>query len=185
MFKAWRSGILPTDPRKDTLINKGTSINKDLVTRSREQILSPKEWERSWEYEILPDVDVGEHLVCWFRTDRSQDAVFAMTLHRPYGDRPFTVRQRNVLHLYNVELYRLFLDGVIPLCADNRPAELLTPRQKEVLARLLSGDGDKQVARRLGISVHTASDHVKAIYRRLGVNSRGELMAKYLGPAST
>ena len=53
-----------------------------------------------------------------------------------------------------------------------------TPRQLEVLGRLLAGDNEKQVARALGISAHTVHTHVKEVYRRLEVNTRGELFTK-------
>ncbi len=53
----------------------------------------------------------------------------------------------------------------------------LTPRQREVLARLLAGRSLIQLAGDLRISEHTAHDHVKAIYRQVGVSSRSELAA--------
>jgi DNA-binding NarL/FixJ family response regulator len=60
------------------------------------------------------------------------------------------------------------------------PAPGLSPRLDQTLRGLLAGDGEKQVAERLGVSVHTAHAYVKDLYKRLGVSSRGELMAKYL-----
>lgn len=48
----------------------------------------------------------------------------------------------------------------------------LTPRQREVLALLLQGKSNKMIARDLAISVETVKDHVAAVLRTLGVNSR-------------
>ena len=48
----------------------------------------------------------------------------------------------------------------------------LTPRQAEVLMLLLQGKPNKEIARRLGLSVETVKDHVQAVLRALGVNSR-------------
>lgn len=48
----------------------------------------------------------------------------------------------------------------------------LTPRQAEVLTLLLQGKPNKEIARRLGLSVETVKDHVQAVLRALGVNSR-------------
>jgi DNA-binding NarL/FixJ family response regulator len=48
----------------------------------------------------------------------------------------------------------------------------LTPRQAEVLNLLLQGKPNKEIARRLGLSVETVKDHVQAVLRALGVNSR-------------
>ena len=57
----------------------------------------------------------------------------------------------------------------------------LSPRMRETLQFLLSGDSEKEVAARLGLSQHTVHIHVKNLYKRLGVCSRAELMAKCLG----
>ena len=59
---------------------------------------------------------------------------------------------------------------------DDRPASLqrlgMTPRQREVLELLLDGKSNKMIARDLAISVETVKDHVAAVLRTLGVNSR-------------
>ncbi len=48
----------------------------------------------------------------------------------------------------------------------------LTPRQTDVLALLLRGQSNKLIARELNLSVETVKDHVAAVLRALGVNSR-------------
>jgi len=48
----------------------------------------------------------------------------------------------------------------------------LTPRQADVLTQLLQGKPNKEIARRLGLSVETVKDHVQAVLRALGVSSR-------------
>ena len=48
----------------------------------------------------------------------------------------------------------------------------MTPRQREVLTLLLEGKSNKMIARDLAISVETVKDHVAAVLRTLGVNSR-------------
>ena len=53
-------------------------------------------------------------------------------------------------------------------------AERLTPRETELLTLFSRGYSYKSAARELGISPLTVGDHVKAMYRKLEVNSRGE-----------
>lgn len=55
-----------------------------------------------------------------------------------------------------------------------RSSIALTPREIAVLEQLAKGLSFKEVASVAGISHHTVADHVKAIYRKLSVNSRGE-----------
>lgn len=50
----------------------------------------------------------------------------------------------------------------------------LTPRELATLEALAKGLSLKEVAAALGISHHTVGDHVKAVYRKLQVSSRGE-----------
>jgi DNA-binding CsgD family transcriptional regulator len=56
----------------------------------------------------------------------------------------------------------------------------LSDAQRRVLELLLRGRSEKEVAAKLNLSPHTVHNHVKEIHRRLGVNSRGELMALFV-----
>jgi adenylate cyclase len=56
--------------------------------------------------------------------------------------------------------------------------ELLSAREKEVLALISSGLRTGQVAKRLFVSTHTVRNHLKALFRKLGVNSQAELVAR-------
>lgn len=57
-------------------------------------------------------------------------------------------------------------------------AEPLTPREREVLALVAEGLGNKAIGARLGISEHTAKFHVNAILAKLGVASRAEAIVR-------
>jgi DNA-binding NarL/FixJ family response regulator len=61
-----------------------------------------------------------------------------------------------------------------PLRLDPDPTEHLTQRETELLAVFARGSSYKEAARLLGISPLTVGNHVKSIYRKLAVNSRGE-----------
>ncbi len=53
----------------------------------------------------------------------------------------------------------------------------LTPREAEVLALLAEGASNKLVARRLGISVHTAKFHVRSLLDKLDATGRTDAVA--------
>src|SRR5262249_2038387 len=54
----------------------------------------------------------------------------------------------------------------------------LTRREHEVLAAMADGASNKVIARRLGISIHTAKFHVAAILAKLDADSRTEAVAR-------
>jgi DNA-binding CsgD family transcriptional regulator len=58
------------------------------------------------------------------------------------------------------------------------PPILLTPREIEVLGALGNGMTNKEVARLLAISPHTVKFHIESLFRKLGVASRAEAVAK-------
>ena len=54
---------------------------------------------------------------------------------------------------------------------------VLTPRELEVLALLAEGASNKTIARRLGISVHTAKFHVHSLLDKLDAGGRTDALA--------
>jgi DNA-binding CsgD family transcriptional regulator len=56
----------------------------------------------------------------------------------------------------------------------------LSQRQLEILRRLLRGERVPTIARDLFLSQSTVRNHLSAIYRRLGVHSQAELLARLL-----
>jgi len=61
---------------------------------------------------------------------------------------------------------------VLPLLA---AAYGLTGREHEVVSGVLAGLSTRQISARLHITTYTVQDHLKAIFAKLGVTSRGEL----------
>ncbi len=55
-----------------------------------------------------------------------------------------------------------------------------TPREKQVVDELLKGLSYKEIAQVLGISSTTVNDHLKNVYRKMGVRTKSELMRKVL-----
>jgi len=56
--------------------------------------------------------------------------------------------------------------------------DVLTPRELQVLTLLAEGMSNKAIARRLGISVHTAKFHVSALIDKLDAVGRTDAVAQ-------
>lgn len=59
---------------------------------------------------------------------------------------------------------------------ESQPQELLTDRQREVLARMLKGQSNAQIAKELEITEGTAKQHAHAVYAAFGVSTRADLI---------
>ena len=53
-----------------------------------------------------------------------------------------------------------------------------TAREQEITSAVARGEGTGEIASRLHLSPHTVRDHLKAIFEKAGVSSRGELVAR-------
>ncbi len=61
--------------------------------------------------------------------------------------------------------------------ADRPSPKSLTPRERELLDRIVRGETEARIAQYLGISTHTVRTHVKNIYQKLRVRSRAEAVS--------
>ena len=73
-----------------------------------------------------------------------------------------------------------FVQGDTVTTQDQGPFNELTPRESEILKLIADGQGNKLIARNLGISDGTVKLHVKAILRKLEVHSRVEAAVMYI-----
>ena len=63
---------------------------------------------------------------------------------------------------------------------DPSAPEHLTTREKEIVIGLTDGLSYKLIADRMGVSLDTIRFHVKNVYRKLHVNSKGEVIRMFL-----
>ena len=154
-----------------------------IAVRSQEQLIPRQRWLRS---EMFND---------YFRPSRFDDDMLSfcqvpngrrdgvdlwngIELNGALGDRPFTARERRLLRLVHGELRPLVGTKLASLAgAATRP---LSPRLRQTLNLLLAGRSEKQIAERCGLAKSTVNEYVGAMYKRYGVSTRAELMARFL-----
>lgn len=61
----------------------------------------------------------------------------------------------------------------------NHVEETLTAREKDIVRGIVDGLSYKLIADRLEISIDTVRKYIRKVYRKLEINSKGELLAKY------
>lgn len=54
----------------------------------------------------------------------------------------------------------------------------LTSRERDICREVIAGNSTADIAGRLYISAHTVQDHLKSVFAKVGVRSRGELVAR-------
>jgi DNA-binding CsgD family transcriptional regulator len=114
---------------------------------------------------------------------------------RPPSDRAFSRRaevelhggERAVLHARSAPLRDAGLVTVLELQPEHASIRRevlagLTPREAEVAGLVVEGLADREIAERLILSHHTVSQHMRAIYRKLGVDSRVALTRLLIAP---
>lgn len=63
---------------------------------------------------------------------------------------------------------------VQPVATPQLHSAVLTPRETQVLAGIGEGLSIAEVGERLGMAYHTTNDHIKSIYRKLGIRTRAQ-----------
>lgn len=60
---------------------------------------------------------------------------------------------------------------------EETPEETLTPREKDVLERVVEGATNKEIAAALGITEHTVKFHLRNVLQKLHLRNRSEVVA--------
>jgi DNA-binding CsgD family transcriptional regulator len=146
----------------------------------RGQVVDDQDWYRSIDYnEYLRHSRIDHALLSYYTLPEDPAQLTdAISLHRDLGDKGFSLRDVRMLRLFHAEVGLLI--GPSLATASEPSASELAPRARQVLDCLLEGDSEKQVARRLGISGETVHHYTKIIYRHFRVQTRAELIARWL-----
>ena len=71
-----------------------------------------------------------------------------------------------------------------PVATLEPEGEPLSERESEVLSYITKGYAGKEIAMKMHVSINTVKTHLKHIYQKLHVRSRGEILLRYRGGPS-
>lgn len=145
-------------------------------TSCRHEMADDGTWYRSDHVQIYRRSSDVDHFIFSYRPLKPSGSEHFIYLLRPWGDRPFEQRQRRLVHIFHQELARILDDDAVR-SRDAAPKRALPPRLRETLDGLTAGEGEKQIAARLGLSRHTVHEYIKALHRRFDASNRAELLA--------
>lgn len=137
---------------------------------------------------LLPDV-----LVVMLTMYDNTDAIFSSLeagacgyLHKPIRGRELVEASHDVVaggSPMSAKIARMVVQKFqkpAPVASTEPPDYELTDREQEVLDLLVEGHLYKEIAAQLQISAHTVHFHIRHIYSKLQVRSRGQAVAKVM-----
>lgn len=148
------------------------------VTMPRRQMVNDDTYYAAPHYlDFRKSLDCDDYVVSIRMVDMPSRPE-GITIDRAHGAEPFGPREVALLKLLHDEIALLVgvrLATEAHLCRDG-----LSKRLRETLSLLLSGLGEKQIARALDLSTKTVHDYVGMLYKHFRVSSRGELFAYFI-----
>ncbi|MEO6434979.1 MAG: helix-turn-helix transcriptional regulator [Tepidisphaeraceae bacterium] len=164
----------PRDPVIDVL----SAVQGRVITFARREAVADGDWFASDHYrKFRKPLGLGPSLYVKIVAPSIGRETLVMLL-REKGAEAFTDRETYLTDLCLSEMAWPFTAEMTYV---DPQVERLQPRLKKVMKCLLEGDSEKQVAYKLKLSPHTVHEYVKDLYSELGVNSRGELLAQFVG----
>ncbi len=158
-----------------------SKFNGSTMMLSRNQIWGRETWYRSQTFNKVHRVCGIDDYVISICPTPIPNRCTTLWLHKGVGSRDFTSREQSIITLVHMIINQEI--GTYLAAADEPKLSSLTQRRLEVLAGLIEGDSEKQIAYKLNLAKATIHEHVLAIYRHFHVSSRGELLAKFIGRA--
>lgn len=122
---------------------------------------------------------LGEIKQKLLRFERQEGASFTFRSDVP---KPLEVEVRN-FHTTDGRLFHLVVtngSGKLHAIDDACRKFGLTDREAEVVSRIAAGKCNASLSRELGISLRTGENHLRSIYRKVGVSSRTQLLSRLL-----
>src|SRR5262249_46309659 len=134
-------------------------MNHRSFTRRRRDFVSDADWYSSPVVDPLRRrCNVDDTIHTRWRLPQRGWAQF-MAFVRAWGAAPFSVRDRLLVSSLHRELGRLWTKLA------HAPLSAVPPRLQQTLDLIFSGNSEKEIAGKLNVSVHTAHDFCRRLYR--------------------
>lgn len=173
---------LQDEPARYCILRRWYAVQgrQDGAVSTRRKIYEDREWDASPSANFVHRPLGVDHVVTCFRAipDGDGDVCMGTVLYRSRGRRDFGEREVAIVREAHAAIAPQ-VGGPLARFEGPSPRDL-PPHMRRVLACLLEGDGDKQVAVRLGLSAYSVNQYTKGLYRHFGVRSRAELLARWL-----
>jgi DNA-binding CsgD family transcriptional regulator len=164
------------DPAAIALMNTHRKVT--FLTTTRQELVDDTTWYAAPAVsDLRRSGDVDDFVSS--SVSLKPGSLHGFIVYRPWGERPFNLRQRRLIRLTHLELFRLYKSSLQQQWSLHE-IRALPPRVRQTLELILAGDSMKRIADKLRISVHTVNDYTKALHSRLGVRTRTELLKKCL-----
>lgn len=167
--------IFTRDYADDPTIEAMSKLIHGSFTCTRRQLADDRRWYRRRDLDAWRTLGC-DHFIYSHQFMPTRGCIHLISINRGWGVKPFSERERRILDLFHEEL------GMVLRQKAHDPCAGLAPRLRQTLDRLLEGDSEKQIAAALDLSRHTIHGYVKDLYRRFGVGTHPELMARLLRP---
>ncbi len=144
----------------------------------RRELVDDATWSRCPQVnELWPALGLGDRLTGVVAVDPRVEVLFVV--ERSASDKAFAAQERDIMSAV-MERASWFHRRVAWSHGLLSASGMLAPREREILAHLLSAQGEKQIAASLGLTERSTHQYVVKLYRKLGVSSRAELFACFV-----
>jgi DNA-binding CsgD family transcriptional regulator len=158
-----------------TIIQFVQPYTEITVTR-RQELMTNAAWANAWERnEARASCGQDEFIYAAVPLKEPVGRYFAMSFNRAIGEPAFRPYEQRHIRLLLEELQHLFSTR-LHLSYGGLPMTLRL-RLQQILLSLQTGDSEKQIALKLGLSKHTVHDYVRELYAHYGVQSRAALLS--------
>ncbi len=152
----------------DPIIHLLVDDSRALLTVCRHEVFTDGQWHGS---ELFNEYykTAGLDDVLYSKLRLPSGLIHRLAFGRALGDSAFSAAEKDRV----AQFHRQILNN-----SASEPAPLISERARRILHHLMSGQGEKEIARLLGLSVATVHREVLRIYRHYGVHRKVELVSR-------